>query len=91
MEHTHTGKGGKQRTLMQQQMKSCKDCTNYEFCRKYDNLYHPCDYFEDKVVGNITFCKDCKHLMFSDCYAECGKAYKGIVSIHDFCDKGELR
>ena len=43
-------------------MKSCKDCTNYEFCRKYDNVYHPCEYFEDKVVGNIIFCKDCKHL-----------------------------
>lgn len=76
---------------MQQQMKTCKDCANYEFCRKYDNLYRPCDYFEDKVVGNITFCKDCKYLMFSDCYAECGKAYKGIVSVDDFCDKGELR
>ena len=29
--------------------------------------------------------------MFSDYYAECGKAYKGIVTIDDFCDKGELR
>lgn len=27
--------------------------------------------------------------MFSDCYAECGKAYRGIVGINDFCDKGE--
>lgn len=42
------------------------------------------------VEGTI-YCKNCKHLMFSDCYAECGKAYKGIVSIDDFCDKGELR
>lgn len=42
-------------------------------------------------VEGIVYCKDCKHLMFSDCYAECGKAYKGIVSIDDFCDKGELR
>ena len=37
-------------------MKTCKDCTNYEFCRKYDNVYNPCKYFEDKVVGNLTFC-----------------------------------
>ena len=42
-------------------------------------------------VEGIVYCKNCKHLMFSDCYAECGKAYKGIVSIDDFCDKGELR
>lgn len=42
-------------------------------------------------VESIVYCKDCKHLMFSDCYAECGKAYKGIVSIDDFCDRGELR
>ena len=72
-------------------MKTCKDCTNYEFCRKYNNVYHHCEHSEDKEVGNIAFCKDCEHLMFSDCYAGCGKAYKGIVSIDDFCDKGELR
>ena len=29
--------------------------------------------------------------MFSDCYAECGKGYKGILNFDDFCDKGELR
>lgn len=42
------------------------------------------------VEGKV-YCKDCKHLMFSDCYAECGKGYRGIVSVDDFCDKGELR
>ena len=42
-------------------------------------------------VESIVYCKDCKHLMFSDCYAECEKAYKGIVSIDNFCDKGELK
>lgn len=30
-------------------------------------------------------------LMFSDCYAECEKAYKGIVAPYDNCDKGELK
>lgn len=30
-------------------------------------------------VEGTVYCKDCKHLMFSDCYAECGKAYNGIV------------
>ncbi len=42
-------------------------------------------------VENIVYCKDCKHLMFSDCYAECEKAYKGIVAPYDYCDKGELK
>lgn len=42
-------------------------------------------------VEGTVYCKDCKHLMFSDCYAECGKGYKGIVSVDNFCDKGELR
>lgn len=31
------------------------------------------------------------YLMFSDFYAECGKAYKGILNFDDFCDKGESR
>ena len=42
-------------------------------------------------VEDIVYCKDCKHLMFSDCYAECEKAYKGIVAPYDYCDKGELK
>ena len=42
-------------------------------------------------MQEVVRCKDCKHLMFSDCYAECGKAYKGIVSIDDFCDRGEQK
>ena len=40
-------------------------------------------------VESIVYCKNCKYLMFSDCYAECGKAYRGIVGINDFCDKGD--
>lgn len=36
-------------------------------------------------------CKDCKYLMFSDCYGECSKAYKGIVQPNDSCGKGKLR
>lgn len=34
-------------------------------------------------------CKDCKYLMFSDCYGECSKAIKGIVMPDDFCPYGE--
>lgn len=42
------------------------------------------------VEGTI-YCKNCKYLMFSDFYAECGKGYRGILNFDDFCDKGELR
>lgn len=30
-------------------------------------------------VEDIVYCKDCKHLMFSDCYAECEKAYDEYI------------
>ena len=36
-------------------------------------------------------CKDCKYLMFSDCYGECSKAHKGIVAPYDYCNYGERR
>lgn len=42
-------------------------------------------------VESIVYCKNCKYLMFSDFYAECGKGYRGILNFDDFCDKGELR
>ena len=36
-------------------------------------------------------CKDCEYLMFSDCYGECLKAYKGVVSPDDSCGKGKRK
>lgn len=36
-------------------------------------------------------CYECKHLMFSDCYGECSKGIKGIVSYNDGCIFGEKR
>ena len=42
-------------------------------------------------VESIVYCKNCKYLMFSDFYAECGKGYRGVLNFDDFCDKGELR
>lgn len=36
-------------------------------------------------------CKDCKHLMFSDCYGECKIGYMGIVQPDDFCSRGERK
>lgn len=36
-------------------------------------------------------CKECKHLMFSDCYGECAEGYRGIVQPDDYCKHGERR
>lgn len=38
-----------------------------------------------KGEKETTFCKDCEHLMFSDCYGECSKGHKGIVKPNDTC------
>jgi hypothetical protein len=42
-------------------------------------------------VVEVVRCKDCKHLMFSDCYGECTKALFSIVSPNDFCSYGERK
>ena len=39
----------------------------------------------------VVRCKDCKYLMFSDCYGECGIGRMGIVSPDDFCSYGERK
>ena len=39
----------------------------------------------------VVHCKECKHLMFSDCYGECGQGHMGIVSPDDFCSHGERK
>jgi hypothetical protein len=40
------------------------------------------------VYGDVK-CKECEYLMFSDCYGECSKGYKGIVNPNDSCGKGK--
>lgn len=49
------------------------------------------NYFEIKPQEDNIKCKDCEYLMFSDCYGECSKAYKGIVNPNDSCGKGKKR
>lgn len=39
----------------------------------------------------VVHCKDCKHLMFSDCYGECSRAHMGIVEPNDYCSRGERK
>lgn len=39
----------------------------------------------------VVRCKDCKYLMFSDFYGECGRGYMGIVRPCDYCSRGERK
>lgn len=39
-------------------------------------------------VAPVVRCKDCKFLMFSDCYGECRRGHFGIVSPNDYCSGG---
>ena len=39
----------------------------------------------------VVHCKDCKHVMSSDCYGECGAGRMGIVGPDDFCSYGERK
>ena len=45
----------------------------------------------DGDVVEVVRCKDCKHLMFSDCYGECKRNHLGIVRPDDFCSFGERK
>lgn len=42
-------------------------------------------------VVEVVRCKDCKYLMFSDCYGECSRGHMGIVSPDDYCSRGERK
>ena len=74
----------------------CRDCKekyinaeNGMRCRLSGRSIVEDDYCSkaDKIV----YCKDCKHIMFSDCYGECAEAHKGIVQPDDYCIYGERR
>lgn len=43
---------------------------------------------ESTTRNSEVTCKDCKYLMFSDCYGECSKGIKGLVNPDDYCGKG---
>lgn len=60
--------------------------TNRYFNVKFDIMEEPA---VDAVIP--VRCKDCKHLMFSDCYGECRIGHIGIVQPDDFCSRGERR
>lgn len=42
-------------------------------------------------VVSVVRCRDCRYLMFSDCYGECRRGNLGIVRPDDYCSYGERR
>ena len=44
---------------------------------------------DDVYAVEVVRCRECKHLMLSDCYGECGKGHMGVVRPDDFCSRGE--
>ena len=66
--------------------------TQYTFedeCGYYISLGVTDEFAElKKKYTDPVHCKDCQHLMFSDCYGECSKGHKGIVKPDDSCKYG---
>lgn len=65
----------------------CCDC----FEKLWDMISEFCAEMKDEKSGNDVLCNDCGYLMFSDCYGECRKGYKGIVNPNDSCGKGKRK
>lgn len=66
----------------------CCDC----FEKLWDMISEFCEAMkQDENSGNDVLCDECEYLMFSDCYGECRKGYKGIVNPNDSCGKGKRK
>ena len=53
----------------------------------FEKFYEQFSEFKKEYTDPV-HCKDCQHLMFSDCYGECSKGHKGIVKPDDYCEYG---
>ena len=42
-------------------------------------------------VVSVVRCRDCRYLMFSDCYGECRRGNLGIVRPDDYCSYGKRK
>ena len=83
---------------LQKALNVCK--MHYEHCLEMhdwsgdttaDNIKRDIKTLPTVDVVPVVRCKDCKHLMFSDCYGECSRGYMGIVSPDDYCSYGERK
>lgn len=78
----------------------CGACADYDLkkhrCKRGAKMEsNPKDKFFDDcplpTVVPVVRCRDCRYLIFSDCYGECGKGCMGIVRPDDFCSRGEKK
>ena len=70
----------------------CLICKYKRICYWYNYKNQYSDYVNNYVEEpNSVKCKECEYLMFSDCYGECSKGFKGIVSPNDSCGKGKIK
>jgi hypothetical protein len=60
---------------------------------QYDREQYNKGYADGKAdaMADLVRCKDCKRLMFSDCYGECGAGHYGIVRPNHYCSYGERK
>ena len=70
-------------------MKRCYEESTSDYLLANGVIVTPCKVGD--TVQDVGRCKDCKYLMFSECYGECSKAIRGIVMPDDFCGLGERR
>ena len=63
------------------------DKSEYRTTVDIDDVQFGIDKIPAADVVEIVRCKDCKHLMFSDCYGECKRNHLGIVRPDDFCSR----
>ena len=68
-----------------------KRCIRIKRIRAHIKGMPPAMRGDSHSMSNTVRCVECAYLMFSDCYGECSKGYKGIVSPDDSCGKGVLR
>lgn len=68
-------------------------CGPYEMCACNECPASRPEYADTNTpvanAAHLVYCRDCRHITFSDCYGECGKGYLGIVQPNDFCSRGE--
>ena len=62
---------------------------DFNWFAEINNLYK--ELVGEETPTNDVKCIECEYLMFSDCYGECSKAYKGIVSPDDSFEKGKKK
>lgn len=57
----------------------------------YDQMMYDIEQAPTVDAVPVVRCKDCRRLVFSDCYGECGMGYLGIVNPWDYCSHGERK